>query len=230
MTTFHGRLLISSLPDLRGIWGLSYDEGSVISTVASASQLILAPILPFFLTALGLRPPACPCVVLIGMAGAGKSTVGMALAQTLGWAFMDSDYLMEALYADRLQSVTDALSKEAFLDLEAVVLGSIRVQRTVIATGGSAVYRPQAMAHLATLGPVVFLDVPLETIEERIARNPDRGLAIAPGQTLADIFYEREALYNHYATLRCDARQKTPQQCARWIAEHLPPLPGLPTA
>lgn len=168
-------------------------------------------------------PPACPCVVLIGMAGAGKSTVGMALAQTLGWAFMDSDYLMEALYADRLQSVTDALSKEAFLDLEAVVLGSIRVQRTVIATGGSAVYRPQAMAHLATLGPVVFLDVPLETIEERIARNPDRGLAIAPGQTLADIFYEREALYNHYATLRCDARQKTPQQCARWIAEHLPP-------
>lgn len=175
-------------------------------------------------------PPACPCVVLIGMAGAGKSTVGMALAQTLGWAFMDSDYLMEALYADRLQSVTDALSKEAFLDLEAVVLESIRVQRTVIATGGSAVYRPQAMAHLATLGPVVFLDVPLETIEERIARNPDRGLAIAPGQTLADIFYEREALYNHYATLRCDARQKTPQQCARWIAEHLPPLPGLPTA
>ena len=167
-------------------------------------------------------PPACPCVVLIGMAGAGKSTVGMALAQTLGWAFMDSDYLMEALYADRLQAVTDALSKEAFLDLEAVMLSSIRVQRTVIATGG--------MAHLATLGPVVFLDVPLETIEERIARNPDRGLAIAPGQTLADIFYEREALYTHYATLRCDARQKTPQQCARWIAEHLPPLPGLPTA
>lgn len=75
---------------------------------------------------------------------------------------------------------------------------------------------------------MVFLDVPLETIEERIARNPDRGLAIAPGQTLADIFYEREALYNHYATLRCDARQKTPQQCARWIAEHLPPLPGAP--
>ena len=86
------------------------------------------------------------------------------------------------------------------------------------------------MAHLASLGPVVFLDVPLETIEERIARNPDRGLAIGPGQTLADIFYEREALYSHYATLRCDARQKTPQQCARWIAAHLPPLPGQPAA
>ena len=102
-------------------------------------------------------PPACPCVVFVGMAIAAFQqltgingvffysnslfaavgfTESMALAQTLGWAFMDSDYLMEALYADRLQSVTDALSKEAFLDLEAVVLGSIRVQRTVIATGG----------------------------------------------------------------------------------------------
>lgn len=174
-------------------------------------------------------PPACPCVVLIGMAGAGKSTVGMALAQTLGWAFMDSDYLMEALYADRLQSVTDALSKEAFLDLEAVVLGSIRVQRTVIATGGSAVYRPQAMAHLATLGPWSSW-----TYRWRPSKSASPAIPTAawpsPGQTLADIFYEREALYNHYATLRCDARQKTPQQCARWIAEHLPPLPGLPTA
>ena len=166
-------------------------------------------------------PPACPCVVLIGMAGAGKSTVGMALAQTLGWAFMDSDYLMEALYADRLQAVTDALSKEAFLDLEAVMLSSIRVQRTVIATGGSAVYRPQAMAHLATLGPVVFLDVPLETIEERIARNPERGLAIAPGQTLRGLFEEREALYRRYAALHCPAVGRTPQQCAEWIRDRL---------
>lgn len=171
-------------------------------------------------------PPACPCVVLIGMAGAGKSTVGMALAQTLGWAFMDSDYLMEALYADRLQSVTDALSKEAFLDLEAVVLGSIRVQRTVIATGGSAVYRPQAMAHLATLGPVVFLDVPLETIEERIARNPDRGLAIAPGQTVEELFLEREALYRRYASFvvstagvsPAESARRTLEEIARWYA------------
>ena len=69
-----------------------------------------------------------------------------------------------------------------------------------------------------------------DAVEAAYQWRSDRGLAIAPGQTLADIFYEREALYNHYATLRCDARQKTPQQCARWIAEHLPPLPGLPTA
>lgn len=174
-------------------------------------------------------PPACPCVVLIGMAGAGKSTVGMALAQTLGWAFMDSDYLMEALYADRLQSVTDALSKEAFLDLEAVVLGSIRVQRTVIATAAA----PSTGRRPWHIWPLWGRGLPGRTAgDHRRAHRPQSRPRPGhrPGQTLADIFYEREALYNHYATLRCDARQKTPQQCARWIAEHLPPLPGLPTA
>ena len=146
-------------------------------------------------------PPACPCVVLIGMAGAGKSTVGMALAQTLGWAFMDSDYLMEALYADRLQSVTDALSKEAFLDLEAVVLGSIRVQRTVIATGGSVVYGAEAMAHLKSIGTVVYLRLTCENITERLGDLHARGVTIKPGWTLRDLYNERCPLYEQYADI-----------------------------
>ena len=146
-------------------------------------------------------PPACPCVVLIGMAGAGKSTVGMALAQTLGWAFMDSDYLMEALYADRLQSVTDALSKEAFLDLEAVVLGSIRVQRTVIATGGSVVYGAEAMAHLKSIGTVVYLRLTCKNITERLGDLHARGVTIKPGWTLRDLYNERCPLYEQYADI-----------------------------
>ena len=146
-------------------------------------------------------PPACPCVVLIGMAGAGKSTVGMALAQTLGWAFMDSDYLMEALYADRLQSVTDALSKEAFLNLEAVVLGSIRVQRTVIATGGSVVYGAEAMAHLKSIGTVVYLRLTCENITERLGDLHARGVTIKPGWTLRDLYNERCPLYEQYADI-----------------------------
>ena len=169
-------------------------------------------------------------IVLIGMPGCGKSTVGVVLAKSLGMDFVDSDLVIQSTMGATLAQLIEQHGDDGFRDIENRVNASIDVQNSIIATGGSAVYRPQAMAHLATLGPVVFLDVPLETIEERIARNPDRGLAIAPGQTLADIFYEREALYTHYATLRCDARQKTPQQCARWIAEHLPPLPGLPTA
>ena len=146
-------------------------------------------------------PPACPCVILIGMAGAGKSTVGMALAQSLGWAFIDSDYLMEALYADRLQAVTDALSKEAFLDLEAVMLGSIRVQRTVIATGGSVVYGAEAMAHLKSIGTVVYLRLTCENITERLGDLHARGVTIKPGWTLRDLYNERCPLYEQYADI-----------------------------
>ena len=123
------------------------------------------------------------CVTLIGMAGAGKSTGARAVAERLGWAYVDTDYLIESTYGARLQDVTDALDKESFLDVEAKVILSLRMQRAVLATGGSVVYRPEAMRYLASLGPVVFLDVPLPIILERIARKPDRGLAIAPGQT-----------------------------------------------
>lgn len=164
-----------------------------------------------------------PCIVLIGMAGAGKTTVGGELARELGWAFLDSDHLIEAAYGARLQDITDALSKEAFLDAECEVICAIKANRTVLATGGSVVYRERAMRRLSELGPIVHLDVPLATVEERVARNPQRGLAIAPGQSLADIFREREALYRAWANLRCEAQDKNPLQCARWIIERLPP-------
>lgn len=140
------------------------------------------------------------CVTLIGMAGAGKSTVGRAVAERLGWAYVDTDHLIESTYGARLQDVTDALDKERFLDVEARVIQSLRMQRAVLATGGSVVYRPEAMRYLTSLGPVVFLDVPLPLILERISRKPDRGLAIAPGQTVEDLFREREALYRQWAT------------------------------
>ncbi len=79
------------------------------------------------------------CVTLIGMAGAGKSTVGRAVADLLGWAYVDTDHLIEATYGARLQDVTDALDKETFLDVESRVIQSLRMQRAVLATGGSVV-------------------------------------------------------------------------------------------
>lgn len=173
--------------------------------------------------ACGVEGPQ-PCISIIGMAGAGKSTVGQALARLLDWAFMDSDYLMEALYASRLQGVTDELSKDAFLDLEGCVVGSVRAPRTVLATGGSVIYREETMRRLARLGPVVHLEVPFAVIEERVARNPERGLAIAPGQTLRGLFEEREALYRRYADVQCPALGRTPQQCAEWIRDRLTAL------
>ena len=164
-----------------------------------------------------------PCVILIGMAGSGKSTIGARLAQEMDWALLDSDALMEALYGCRLQDLTDALPRDAFLDVECAVICAIRAQRTVIATGGSVVYREAAMRHLASLGPVVHLDVPLPEIERRIARNPQRGLSLGPGQSVADLHRERAPLYAAWARLRCDAARGTPARCARWIARNLPP-------
>lgn len=168
--------------------------------------------------------PSSPArnISLIGMAGAGKSTVGGALAQELGWAFIDSDHLIEAAYGARLQDITDALGKEAFLDTEARVICAIKANRTVIATGGSVIYRADAMRHLAELGPVVFLDVPFALIEERVSRNPERGIAMNPGEKLEDIFNERLALYTRYADLHCPAEGKNPTQCAQWILANLP--------
>lgn len=164
-----------------------------------------------------------PCVILIGMAGSGKSTIGARLAQEMGWALLDSDLLMESLYGCRLQDLTDALDRDAFLDVEAAVICAIRAQRTVIATGGSVVYREAAMRHLQSLGHIVHLDVPLDEIERRIARNPQRGLSLGPGQGVADLHRERAPLYAAWAALRCDATRGTPAGCARWIMRNLPP-------
>lgn len=161
-----------------------------------------------------------PCITLIGMAGSGKSTIGMALAKYMDYAFMDTDYLIESAYGTDLQSVADALPGDAFLDMEERFICSLRASRTVIATGGSVVYRESAMKHLHSMGPVVCLDASLETIQKRIALNPQRGLVIATGQTIADLYAERIALYTKYADLHCDT-SKSPGECAAWIAVHV---------
>lgn len=162
-----------------------------------------------------------PCITLIGMAGSGKTTIGTALAAQLDYAFLDTDHLIESAYGACLQAVTDALSSEAFLDLEARFVSSLRVSRAVIATGGSVIYRDSAMQHLRSLGPVVCLDAPLEVIQTRIAKNPNRGLVIAEGQTIADLYRERYALYNRYADIHCDTQQ-SPAHCAQSIIRQLP--------
>ena len=171
------------------------------------------PVLPHF--------PAGAGVILIGMAGAGKSTVGKALAQRLNWACADTDHIIEAHYGVVLQRIADTLSKDEFLDLECRVVLELRLSRTVLATGGSVVYRERAMRHLSSLGPLVYLDVSLPVILERIACKPDRGLAIAPGQTVEDLFLEREELYRRYADISLPVGEMTPEECAEAIVARL---------
>lgn len=167
-------------------------------------------------------PQPWPCVSLIGMPGAGKTTLGKLVAEKLGWAFIDTDHLIEAFYGARLQDITDALGKENFLDMEADMICALRVSRCVIATGGSVVYRPRAVKHLKSLGSVARLDLSLETVVARIALKPDRGIAIAPGQTLEDLFNERQKLYTEAAGIVCDVESRSPDECAEWLVANLP--------
>lgn len=162
-----------------------------------------------------------PCVILIGMAGVGKTTIGNRLAKKLGWAFMDTDFLIESLYAAPLQSIVDSMTREQFLDVEAAMICEIRAHRCVIATGGSVVYRPAAMAHLANLGLIVHLSADVEKIKERIAVNPQRGMVFGPGQTIETLFNERDLLYKKYSVLSCDTARGTPEECAGRIIASL---------
>lgn len=166
-------------------------------------------------------PQAQPCITLIGMAASGKSTIGRALAQYLAWAHVDADAVIEAYYGVALQTLAESMDKESFLDCEASVIKSLRLQRTVLSAGGSVVYRPEAMLHLQVLGPIVRLDVPLPVILERIARKPNRGLAIAPGQSIEGLVNERELLYAQWADLTFATADLAIEESARSIAKLL---------
>lgn len=162
-----------------------------------------------------------PCISFIGMAGAGKTTVSKAFAQYINWPVADTDHIIEASYATNLQSIADKLTKEAFLDLESQVITQITLKKTVISTGGSVVYREETMKHLAKLGTIVHIKVSLPLILQRIAKNPNRGLAIAPGQTIEDLFYEREELYQKYAKYTLEADSLSPLECAKRVKQLL---------
>lgn len=161
------------------------------------------------------------CISLIGMAAAGKTTIGKELAKFIDWPSFDSDHLIESVYGVKLQTITDHMTKEEFLDLESLALSGINVNRFIISTGGSVVYRSQTMEFLKSLGPVVYIDVPLPIIKERIARKPERGLAIEPGQTIDDLYMERAKLYEKYATWTVvggnEAASSYARQIARWL-------------
>lgn len=138
-------------------------------------------------------------IILIGMAGAGKSTLGKELARVLDWGHIDTDKILEAWWAMDLQTLTSTLSREAFRDAEAGIIQQLNANRCVISTGGSVVYRPATMRHLATLGPCIYLEAGLDAIRSRIAKTPDRGLSIAPEQSIKNLYFERKALYETYA-------------------------------
>lgn len=146
-------------------------------------------------------------IVLIGMPGAGKSTIGVILAKLTSREFIDTDILIQT---DRHRSLQDIIDKDGHLALrqieEEIILG-LSLENHVIATGGSAAYSEPAMTHLKAHGTIIFLDVDLPALESRVHNFATRGLARRPDQTFTDLFHERYSLYRKYAdiTIRCAA-------------------------
>ncbi len=138
-------------------------------------------------------------VILIGMPGAGKSTVGVLLAKSLGKAFADTDLLLQTRAGKRLMEILTESGADEFEKLENDTLLSIGDDETVIATGGSAVFCERGMAHLKENGICVYLDVPLSSLEERLTNIRTRGVVMKEGETLAQLLEERKPYYEKYA-------------------------------
>ena len=148
-------------------------------------------------------------IVLIGMPGAGKSTVGVLLAKTLGYAFLDTDLLIQERQGVLLQQLVDDLGVERFLDLESEELRGLHCRKTVLAPGGSAVCRVSAAEHLKSLGKIVYLRLSAEALSQRLHNMGSRGIAMKPGETLDDILALRAPLYEAYADLVVDVEGQT---------------------
>ena len=138
-------------------------------------------------------------IILIGMPGAGKSTVGVLLAKRLGYNFVDTDLLLQAQQKARLQEIIAAVGLEGFKAVEEEVLCGLVTSHSVIATGGSAVYSERAMARLKKLGQTVFIDIPLQELLGRVNDMDSRGLVIGPDESYEHLYTERQPLYRHYA-------------------------------
>lgn len=164
-------------------------------------------------------------IILIGMAAAGKSTLGRRLSKRLGWAFVDTDLLLEAWWGAPLQDIKDHLGLDDFMRAEAEQILRLHLRRSVIATGGSVVYSEAAMGHLKGQGRIVYIESSFETIARRLTNPLSRGLAIGPDQTLKDLYLERAPLYARFAQLTVSTDQASPDQSCSAIIEGLSQLP-----
>ena len=140
-------------------------------------------------------------IVLIGMPGVGKSTVGVILAKILGYKFIDADIIIQEEEGCLLKDIIKRDGVEGFIEVENRVNASINVHRTIIATGGSVVYGKEAMEHLSEIGKIVYLELDYETLNKRLTNIKSRGVVTKKGQDLLAIYEERIPLYEKYADI-----------------------------
>ncbi len=157
-------------------------------------------------------------IILIGMPGAGKSTVGVVLAKHLGFHFMDSDLCIQQKENRLLHEIIEQDGLEGFLAIENEVNASFSCTKHIIATGGSAIYGKEGMEHLANIGYVVYIKLPLDAIAERLGDLNKRGVALKKDQTLADLYEERIPLYEQYADYIIEANGASIRQIVQELS------------
>lgn len=156
--------------------------------------------------------PKGDSLILIGMPGSGKSTVGVVLAKELVKGFVDTDLLIQEREGRPLQDIINGGDFQTLRQIEEEVLLETDYRNHVVATGGSAVYSDVAMQHLGHCGRLVFLDVPLAELERRVSNYASRGIAAPKGQDLTTLYAERRELYQHYADMTVECGTRAPDQ------------------
>ena len=152
-------------------------------------------------------------IILIGMAGAGKSTLGVLLAKALGMDFIDSDIIIQQIENRLLQEIIDHDGIDAFLKTEEEIVSSLDFQNTFIATGGSVVYSDKAMTALKENAVTIYLSLPYEEIKKRVTNIETRGIVLKKGNSLKDAFDERLPLYEKYADIILECQGKDIEAC-----------------
>ena len=160
-------------------------------------------------------------IVLIGMPGVGKSTIGVILAKVLGYSFLDADLLIQEQEGKLLREIIEEKGTDGFIEVENRVNASIRADRAIIATGGSVVYGKEAMEHLKEIGRGVYLKVSYAILEKRLADIKGRGVVLKEGQTLEILFEERSKLYEQYADIEVSEEGLDVEQTVEKLVEAL---------
>lgn len=161
-------------------------------------------------------------VVLIGMPGSGKSTLGVVLAKLLGYGFIDSDLIIEEEEHRLLNEIISEEGIEGFVAIENRVNSNIKVSKKVIATGGSAIYGAEAMEHLGQIGTIVYLKWELEELSEHLGDLKERGVVLKEGQDLRGLYEERCPYYEKYADITVECSGDSVEQMVKRIMEALP--------
>ncbi|MBQ9766586.1 MAG: shikimate kinase [Lachnospiraceae bacterium] len=147
-------------------------------------------------------------IILIGMPGSGKSTLGVLLAKAMNYRFVDTDLLIQEREGKLLCEIIAEQGRDAFIEIEGDVNAGIVAERTVIAPGGSAIYSEKGMKHFKEIGTIVYLHVPVTELEKRLGDLKRRGVILKDGQTLETLYEERHTYYSRYADITIDVTQE----------------------